>query len=382
MISGRQLRYFVNAADGSTFDTPYMLTDLDIVRSQCRLFRENFPSVKLLYAMKSFSDLEVITALDDLVDGYDVASIKEIRALIGREIAPERLAFGNPVKSTGAIKEATTLGVNRFAFQSRNELTKIADYAPGAQVYVRVMMGDSEGAIPFSSKFGCSLDEAIDLLKVAAKMGLNPVGITFHVGSQAKDLRAWSYAVDSAQQLVDKAAKQGILLDVINIGGGFPVEYSSDDPRIQDIASEVNEVIHSSSRKLTYMAEPGRFLVADSSVIVTTVIGVEKRLGRTWLYLDVGTFQAFMEVFEFHDFPYPVYSLRHLQQDIKNEKYDAYVLTGPSCDSYDTMALHVELPGDINVGDKLVVCMAGAYTVVYGSTFNGFAVPPRHFLNI
>jgi len=223
-------------------------------------------------------------------------------------------------------------------------------------------------------------DDAVGLLQEAKRLGLRPIGVTFHVGSQATDLHAWQKAISKAQSIIQQSRAAGIDISLINLGGGFPVQYSPEDPTLAGVASVINEAIGSSS-DIQYMAEPGRFLVADSSVIVATIIGVEDRHGRTWLYLDVGSFHAFMEVFEFNRFPYPVHSLSHILEGIGPKGYKDYVLTGPSCDSYDTLSLGITLPDDLSIGDKLLITMTGAYTVVYGSEFNGFKVPPRRFIS-
>jgi len=381
MLTTRQLQTFIDVASGNGLKTPFMLTDKAIIRQQCLTFRKLFPRVKLFYAVKCFSDPDVIKATSPYVDGYDIASVKEVEALLKVGIDPSRMTFSNPVKSEDALKKASALKVRRFAFQSNNELVKIVKHAPGSEVYVRVKMPDSKGAINFSTKFGCALEEVVPLLLTAKKLGLVPIGLTFHVGSQAIDLTAWPEALKKSHEIIEKARLNGIDAHVVNIGGGFPVRYTDQDPKIDAVANYVNRNLAPQALGLTYMAEPGRFIAADSSVIVASVIGVEDRGDTTWLYLDVGAFHAFFEVFQFKKFLYPVYSLDHLSRGIAAKKRKKYVLTGPTCDSDDTMAWGVELPEDIAVGSKLLFASTGAYTVVYGSEFNGFTVPPRRFFD-
>jgi|SRR6185437_10387614 len=154
MLSAKQLSYFAKGASARRFKTPYMLTDLRIIQEKCQTFREQFPHVKLFYAVKCFDDAEVISTLAPLVDGFDVASVKEIELLLTAGVSPKRITFSNPVKSEDAIRKANELGARKLAFQSYNELIKITEWAPGSEVYVRVRMHDSQGAISFSSKFG------------------------------------------------------------------------------------------------------------------------------------------------------------------------------------------------------------------------------------
>lgn len=381
MLQATELQEFADHATRRRLKTPYMLTDLSIILEQCRVFRQYLPNVELYFAVKCVSDPSVITAIDHLVHGYDVASMAEINQLLTLGVKASRLLYSNPVKSAQAIKAASSCGVNVFAFQSMAELTKIAKYAPGAEVLVRVKMHDSPGAISFSSKFGCRVTEAAQLLAEAKSANLKPLGITFHIGSQANDVVIWSKAIQHAHKIRQEAARMGVIVRVINLGGGFPVQYGASDAKIADLAQGIQATIADEQDDVEYIAEPGRFITADSSIIVTEIIGVEERQNGPWLYLDIGAFQAFIEVFEFGHFPYPVYSLKHLAELHSKTPSIGYTLTGPTCDSYDTLGHNISLPEGLKVGDKLLITMAGAYTVVYGSAFNGFDVPRRYFLH-
>lgn len=369
----------INSASG--LETPYMLTDVAHIRRQCQLFKESFPDVKLYYAVKCFSHERVLRTVDPLVDGYDAASAAEIQTLVAIGVDPLRINYSNPIKSEPSIRTAVRLGVRSFAFQSKGELDKIARCTSTADVYVRVRMGDAHGAQNFSSKFGCDPDHAISMLTYAQTLGLNPMGITFHVGSQATEVAAWKRAIKDAQALADDACKNGITLTMINMGGGFPAVYDIDDPRIVTIAIAVNSAIADGPANIAYIAEPGRFVVADSSVIVATVISREDRANKPWLFLDVGAFQAFFEIFEFDRFMYPVQSRTHLAAKVANQPLISYALSGPTCDSFDTMTMDVQLPAGIQEGDQLIISKTGAYTIAYGSNFNGFTIPRPHFID-
>ncbi len=376
-----RLTAFVTEAGAHQYVTPYMLTNLDVLTKRSREFRKEFPGMAIYYAVKCFADDEVIEAVDSYVDGYDVASIEEVKAVLKLGVDPLRLAFSNPIKSDQALRTARTLGVKRFAYQNYDELVKIKRYVPDAEVYLRVKVADAASELSFSSKFGCKPTQALELLQQAVAVGLEPVGITFHVGSQATANRVWPNAITIAAQLMREARSAGIKLTMLNLGGGFPVQYSPTQPSLAGVASVINNSLKKNfqGKRPQLMAEPGRYLVADSSTIITTIIGIEKRDSSTWLYLDIGAFQAFIEIFEFGYFPYPVYSLRHLEQDGASLQIKQYVLSGPSCDSFDTMTRDISLPADLSVGDRLVIDKTGAYTVVYGSNFNGFNIPRRYF---
>ena len=375
MFTATQLNRF--AAEAKTISqSPFMLVDKTILKNQAMLFRELFPKIDIQYAFKCFPDPQVVASLDTLIQGYDVASVGEIKTLLAQGVDVSRLSYSNPVKAASSIKIANNLGVSRFAFQSEAELQKIAANAPGSSVYFRMDVHSAEGSLDFSSKFGSAPEQALPLLTHAQELGLRPLGVTFHVGSQAQDVEAWKVAIAQAHQIMNEAKTQGLQLPELNIGGGFPVEYKEDSLAITDLAAAVNSEVDkliADFPEVRLIAEPGRFLTADCGAIVATVIGKEVRGGTPWLYLDTGTFQSFIELFEFDEFIYPVISQKHLGDT--TTATEAYALTGPTCDSYDTMTRSIQLPAGIEVGDKLFITMTGAYTLAYGSNFNGFEIP-------
>lgn len=360
--------------------TPYMLTDVGIIRDRCKNFRKLFPGVKIYYAVKAFSNQEVIVALADVADGFDAASIDEINTILNLGISPDRITYSNPVKPIETIHEAELRGVDKFAFQSREELEKIASCGRRVNVYVRTKVDDSYSEVPLSTKFGCAANEAVDLLQYAEKLGLNPAGITFHVGSQQKGVVSWKKAIKTSQELIKQAQARGLNTTVLNLGGGFPVSYLPGDPSIEDMAKSVNQPLKTDN-SITYFAEPGRYLVAESSVIVSSIIGIEERQHQTWIWLDVGLFQAFVGATRFDPFPYPPYYIGPNNQPSKLVAYKKYVLTGPTCDSHDIITYEAKLPTDLKIGDRIVFPNTGAYTLVYGAPFNGFRVPQNFFID-
>lgn len=367
--------------DYKNIPTPFMLTNLDIIKENCRSFKEAMPDLQLYYAVKAFYSPEIIRAISSEVDGFDVASLKEIKDLLAIGIKPSRLNFSNPVKSNDSIKKAYRLGINNFAFQSLSELTKIQLNAPGASVYVRVKLKDPESFVPLSEKFGCNRDEAVGLLLYAQKAGLNPIGLTFHVGSQMLDNEAWESSIQLATDIIHEARAKGVKADLVNVGGGFPTRYFKDDPDIKAVASHINEVIDK-NEDISFIAEPGRYIVADSSVIVSKVIGVEQRNGKNWLFIDTGLFQSFLGAMHYDTFPYQPISLSHQRPDRNmNAPIVSYILTGPTCDSQDIISTNILLPSDLALDDLLIFPNTGAYTVVYGSNFNGFSIPESYFIH-
>ncbi len=365
-------------------ESPLMLVDSSILTRNCRTFRDLFPNIALFYAYKSSASTDVVSKIDSYVDGYDVASVTEIETLLRCGVTADRMTYSNPVKESQAINRAAELGIQNFAFQSEAELNKIAAQAPGSSVYFRMDVSGAKGSIDFSAKFGADYHDSVILYLKAVELGLQPIGITFHVGSQANDTTAWIKAIERATMVVQMALDAGIKLKVMNIGGGFPVEYTAGTVPIHELAVSINTAIDQVRAQypdLRIIAEPGRFITAESAVIVSTIIGKETRGGKPWLFIDTGTFQSFIEIFEFGKFFYPVIAEKHIGQPLGSYQLQNYALTGPTCDSYDTMTQNIELPDDLEVGDRLMITMAGAYTLVYGSEFNGFALPKIVFID-
>lgn len=366
-------------ADHTNFATPYLLTDLGNIVEKCRVFKSILPGVELLFAVKAGYSEEIIQATKPYVDGYDVASVGEIKDLISYGVSPDLMNYSNPVKSPRAIRQAYKLGVRKYAFQSLSELAKLQFNAPGSCVYLRVKLSDSASYVPLSDKYGCNYDDAIALLRYAATAGLVPYGFTFHVGSQLLDLEAWPKAIHAANLLSLAARKAGLDAKNINIGGGFAARYLLTDPDLSQAAKLIKPALNKVN---TYRAEPGRYLVASASVLASRVIGVEEREKQTWLFLDVSFYQAFLGAMNYETFPYIPVSISHRRDEAEiNKETKKYILTGPTCDSQDIICRDIVLPTDMAVGDLLVFPNMGAYTTAYGSEFNGFKLPRRRYVD-
>jgi ornithine decarboxylase len=350
--------------------TPYLLLDLDAVTRAYDRLAGVFPGVALHYAVKCNSDPRLLRRLRDLGCRFEIASAAELAVLRRLRVEPRDLLFSNPVKVGEHVRAAHTLGVYRFAVDSAGELDKIATNAPGAAVYVRLGTAGG-GQVPSEGKFGVDVPAARGLLRGAASRGLIPYGLTFHVGSQTTDPTAWDAAIEHSAQVMSDLLEDGIRLHMLDIGGGFPAAYVAYTPQPADFAKHIRAAL---DRYLPYpvelVAEPGRALVAEAGTMVTTVIGIAERFGRRWVHLDVGAFNGMMEALETGNrLLYPVSDSR------QSATLTPYHLTGPSCDSQDTVLHDAPLSDTIAIGDTVYIHSAGAYTTGYASRFNGFDVP-------
>lgn len=360
--------------------TPYLVTDLDTVAGRLSAFTGALPGFQTFYAMKCNPSAEILMTVRDQNASFEVASLGELHQLERLGVTPADVLYSNPVKPPAHIAAAYAAGLWRFSFDSPNELRKLAEHAPGSAVYLRLHVDDSESSFPLSRKFGAELHEGRDLLVLARRLGLRPYGITFHVGSQCANADAWRQAIDASGKIMSSLLDEGIRLEMLDIGGGFPARYATGVPSIEEIGAVVTAAVDDvlPYRPGLLAAEPGRHLVAEAAVMAAGVIGREVRGGENWLFVDVSAYHGMMETIQLPtgwDFP-----VRSTADGPADAPRLPFTVTGPSCDSSDTMFYGLSLPATIDVGDTLYIGSAGAYTLSYASAFNGFPPPTPLFV--
>jgi ornithine decarboxylase len=355
--------------------TPFVVIDLDVVRSRYRALRELLPDASIYYAVKANPSPSVIATLAELGSNFDLASSGEIDRCLQLGVAATRCSFGNTVKSERDVARAVSEGLDLFALDSAGELEKLARLAPGARVFCRLMVANTGSQWPLSRKFGCSHEMAVDLLLRAKALGLRPAGVSFHVGSQQTDPHEWALAITGAGSVFRACARAGLDLELLNVGGGLPAHYRSPVPPIAAYADTIESALQfefGSARPRLFI-EPGRYMVGDAGVLRSTVLltAVKSRHStRRWIYLDAGRYNGLPETFEERI----QYRIRTPHDGTPSEHA---TLAGPSCDSTDILYQRTEysLPVDLAIGDPVDFLSAGAYTASYASVeFNGF--PP------
>lgn len=345
---------------------PYLLMDRDVVSEKVAKIGTNIRNAKVFYAVKANPDIEVLRLMNSLGTGFEIASEGELQMLASLGVAPERIITSNPMKTFKFLEQAVEYGLQYYAYDSRVEVDKLARFAPGARVYVRLSVPNEGSEWPLSKKFGVELDEAAALLLYARDKGLEPVGITFHVGSQCNNVYNWNTAIEKARELWETAAEAGLRLTTLNIGGGYPIRYTKNVVEIETIEKKVDKAIFQKfPEDVQIFIEPGRAVVGDAGVFVSTVVGKAQRGDENWLYIDVGVFNGLMESVGGIKYTYVVGS----RSDVK-----PWTIAGPSCDSFDVIDREVELP-EPEVGNRVLILSSGAYTISYASEFNGFSIP-------
>ncbi|MBW2309866.1 MAG: type III PLP-dependent enzyme [Deltaproteobacteria bacterium] len=353
--------------DRQGIQTPFLLMDTERIRENISIIGKSIKNSTVFYALKANPDPAIADFVNKEDVGFEIASEGELAMLSSLGVEPSRIISSNPVKPIRFLQKAAEYGVRYFAFDSLEELDKIARYAPGSNVYVRLSVPNEGSEWPLSRKFGLEIDDAVELLSRAEGKGIHPVGVTFHVGSQCQNPYNWNIAIDKAKLLWDKAESKGIRLTLLNIGGGYPINYTKVVTDIDTIERNIANLIGDRFPEDTAIhLEPGRAVIGDAGILVSSVIGKARRQDEDWLYIDVGVFNGLMESLGGIRYTYIV------EAGEGSEKW--WTIAGPSCDSFDVIDRYVTLP-DPDIGALILILSSGAYTVSYASEFNGFSIP-------
>ncbi|MEO5374231.1 MAG: type III PLP-dependent enzyme [Alphaproteobacteria bacterium] len=360
--------------------TPCLVVDLDVIAENYLKLRRYLPVAQVYYAVKANPAPEVVSLLVDLGSCFDVASVAEIDLCLNAGASAERLSFGNTIKKKTDIAYAYGKGLRLFAFDSEAELDKIATAAPGSRVFCRILVDNSGAEWPLSRKFGCDAAMAADLLVGARERGLDPYGVSFHVGSQQTDLSQWDIAVGKTAMLFTALNEAGIELKLVNLGGGFPAQYRSGVAGLDAYCHAVmTAMTHHFGNQLPGMIiEPGRSLVGDSGILEAEVVLISRKSyddATRWVYLDIGRFGGLAET--------EGECIRYRIETPHGGTTGPVVLAGPTCDSADILyeKSGYEMPMSLEVGDRVRILSTGAYTSSYSAVnFNGFAPLRSYFV--
>ncbi|MBU1193230.1 MAG: type III PLP-dependent enzyme [Proteobacteria bacterium] len=363
-------------------ETPFLVIDTAIVESHLENLINAFPYAEIFYAVKANPAVEILSLFKNKAVNFDIASIYELDRVLSLGISPDRISYGNTIKKSRDIRYFYEKGVRMYASDSEADIRNLAKAAPGSRIYVRIL---TEGTLtadwPLSRKFGCQADMAMDLIILAKDLGLEPYGISFHVGSQQRDIGAWDAAIGKVKVIFERLQKEdGITLEMINMGGGFPASYITKANELETYADEITRFLTESfgENLPKIILEPGRSLISDAGVLVTEVVLIARK-SRTalnrWVYTDVGKFSGLIETIG-EAIKYPIYAG-------KKGEMEEVILAGPTCDSADILYedYKYSLPLNLAISDRLYWLSTGAYTNTYSSVeFNGFPPLAAYFI--
>lgn len=389
---------------------PFYIVDLEDICNKHINWITRLPRVEPHYAIKCNTDLMLLKLLAFLGTGFDCASKNEIQKILDLGVSPDRIIFANPCKQSSYIKYAYKMGVNYMTFDNELELYKIKESHPNAKCVLRIITNDADAICRFSMKFGADMDSSFKLIELAAKLNLNLVGISFHVGSGQMSPQAFSESIQNARQLFDFAREKfDIKMHMLDLGGGYPGASDSGD-LFNAIAKEINRALDEyfpidyfaqlnedmgDEYKLRVIAEPGRYYACSAFTLCANVIS-RRDMNQTPLqqeqdkesllakqqtfdneidttksimyYINDGVYASFNCLFYDHAEVFPL--LINDERDMNACKYYKSSIWGPTCDGLDCVVKETYLP-ELALNEFMVFKNMGAYTVSGAVAFNG-----------
>ena len=245
----------------------------------------------------------MLSLLASMGSCFDTATVAEIEMALAAGATADRISYGNTIKKERDIARAFALGIRLFAVDCAAEVEKVARAAPGAKVFCRILYDCAGAEWPLSRKFGCDPEMAVEVLDLAKRLGLEPCGISFHVGSQQRKVKAWDRALAMASTVFRDCAERGINLSMVNMGGGFPTKYLKDVPPVVQYGRSIFRALrkHFGNQIPETIIEPGRGMVGNAGIIETEVVLISKKSDEDevrWVYLDIGKFGGLAETMD------------------------------------------------------------------------------------
>jgi ornithine decarboxylase len=347
------------------FGSPLLIIDCERVRVQLRKLRKALPGVDMHYALKPLPHAAVVRTVNAEGAFMDLATTGEVQLVQRLGIDPERCIHTHPIKRDQDIRNALEFGVRVFVADNPDEVRKFIPYANKAELLLRVSFRSPGAVCDLSRKFGCDPENAVALARLAAELGIQVRGLSFHVGSQAADAGKHVEAIEACAKLLATAKKEKLgVCDTLDIGGGFPIDYMTHVPEIGPFCAPIRAALSKLPKRVRIIAEPGRYIAGPSAIGVASVMGRAQREGHWWYYLDDGLYGSYSGQLYDHA-RYPVEPLKDSPERLPS------VLAGPTCDSIDVIAENLMLP-ELKAGDLIVGRAMGAYTWASASEFNFF----------
>ncbi len=347
------------------FGSPLLILDCERVRLQWRALSRALPRVALHYALKPLPHPALVQTVIAEGGFLDLATTGEVQLVARLGVAPGRCIHTHPIKRPQDIANALEFGVRTFVADNPDEVRKFARLTGEVQLLLRVSFRAPGAVCDLSRKFGCDPEDVLSLARLAADLGIDVRGLSFHVGSQASSATKHVEALQVCARLLAAARREKLgSLDTLDIGGGFPIDYTQRMPDIQRFCAPLRTALAKLPRRVRVIAEPGRYIAGPAAIGVATVMGRARREGHWWYYLDDGLYGSYSGQL-FDHARYPVEALRSGSERLPS------VLAGPTCDSIDVIAENLMLP-PLKTGDLIVGRAMGAYTWASASEFNFF----------
>lgn len=379
-------------------DRAFFACDLGEVATQFHQWRSLLPRISPWYAVKCNPTREIVSSLiSEGIEGLDCASKAEVELALDSGVPPSSIIYANPCKPPAHLRFAREKGVTLMTFDNEDELLKIRNIHPHARLVLRVLVDDSKSICQFGVKFGARLEICPTLLALAKSLGLDVVGVSFHVGSGCKDASAFRDAVERASEVFAMGAEAGYKFELLDCGGGFPgaenAQYTG-DVTFADIAKVLGAAVDEffpDRDAVKVIAEPGRYFVSSAMTLAAQVTSKRVIRGSSensyMYYINDGVYGSFNCIIFDHYVVCPkvltqkgrVYGQTD-SEGVSGGKGGISSLWGPTCDSMDLIMKSVMLP-ELEIGDWLCFPNMGAYTAAAASAFNGFAPSKIVYIN-
>jgi ornithine decarboxylase len=296
------------------------------------------------------------------------------------QVTGKDIIYANPCKPKGHILFAKRNGVKQMTFDNLQELQKIREIYPEAELYLRIGVDDSAALCQLSTKFGAKISDCGKLLKAGKEMGLNIVGLSFHVGSGQQTVDAYVDALDRAKTVFDLAESLDVKLSVLDIGGGFPGDENEEALfGFEQVAATISQKIDELFPDVRIIAEPGRYFVAACCTLATKVIAIRDQSDSEssvdyFYYINDGVYGSFNNIIYDHASVVPCFL-----RNVGSEHLYRSQLFGPSCDGLDCILKNYPLP-KLHLEEWIYWTNMGAYTICAAASFNGFPLPSIHYI--
>uniref|UniRef100_A0A672HZK3 ornithine decarboxylase n=1 Tax=Salarias fasciatus TaxID=181472 RepID=A0A672HZK3_SALFA len=380
--NGKTIRDIIDSKikelDSAENQQPFFVANLDCVLKAHLRWTKNLPRVKPFYAVKCNDKPTVVSMLSALGTGFDCASKGEIQLALSLGVTPDKIIYANPTKPSYHIKYAASQGVDTMTFDNEEELLKISSLHAQAKLVLRIAVDHSKSLKKLNLKFGATLSSAGKLLERAAQLGLQVIGVSFHVGCLCTDSLTFKRAIADSRHVFDMAKSLGFKMSLLDIGGGFTGT---------DLINESLDEFFPSESGVRIIAEPGRYFVESAFTLAVNVIAKKTVMNETEencdntesgpdrtmeYYINDGVFGSISSVLNFPDVKIEPY-LHRVKSDAVGSSELKYksVIWGPTCDCIDKVLENYWIP-ELRVGDWLLMDNAGAYTLSICSDFNNF----------
>ena len=356
--------------------SPFYCNSSKILESKYSELTDAFKEEDLLvcFSLKANSNQSIIKTFSSLGSGADVVSIGELKRALKAKIPPNKIVFSGVGKNTDEIIFAIKNKILMINVESISELKQISTQAANlnmiAPISLRVNPDIEAGGNEKIStgkkqdKFGISIKEAIDVYELASNLdNIEIKGIDVHIGSQINDLEPFEKTFNSIVETITKLKDKNIDIDIIDIGGGIGINYTDEKAlNIKDYAAVVSKKLGSLNKKI--IIEPGRFLTAESGILVTKIIYIKENESKKFIIVDAAM----------NDFIRPsLYgSLHNALPIIENDKerpIESYDVVGPICETGDFFIKDFKT-SQLLERDLLAITNVGAYGSVLSSNYN------------